>query len=116
MTDTIPELTGERALELLREVVAERPNRVVKKCTYVHAGRPQCLVGAVLHRHGVPLDVLADCEGILADGLATDAGLPLSPSAARILDIAQVVQDGRRPWREALTAAEKRASELWVAS
>ncbi|MBN9753942.1 hypothetical protein Ae706Ps2_6159c [Pseudonocardia sp. Ae706_Ps2] len=76
-------------------------------CRYVSADghRPMCLVGAALHRAGVPLHVLADHEGALADAvldLVIEPVLPdLVSDAARA---AQNVQDDGRTSGDALAA------------
>ena len=70
------ELTYDRAVELAREVVAEfgedyvypenqkRPETegCLPSCVYVHEGCPSCLVGHILHRHGVSLEDLSQNE------------------------------------------------------
>jgi hypothetical protein len=67
-------VTAEKVLETLREVVAERPDYVYEApegytagagvtCFYVHGDVPGCVVGHVLNRLGVPLSDLALVEG-----------------------------------------------------
>lgn len=80
---------------------------VVPSCRYVSADghRPMCLIGAALHRAGIPLHVLADHEGLLADSilhLLIEPALPdLVTDAARA---AQNAQDDGRTLYDAVTA------------
>jgi len=116
------ELTPERALELMREVVAEYgedheydplqlPNGATA-CVYVHEGAPSCLVGHVLHRAGIPLDVMGAHENmgpahpnfLRATGITEQVALPLAA--------AQDVEDEGMTWGQALAAAEARYAWL----
>jgi hypothetical protein len=105
-------LTAGRALELLREVVAERPDYIYEGvCSYADPDGtcPRCLVGHVLHRHGFPVADLAamdEAEDGAACLLPALTGGRVTPDAAGILYAAQLVQDALRPWSEALAAAE----------
>lgn len=107
-------LTLERAIELTREVVAEfGPDHVYVKqldsnedrtCFYVHDGAPSCLVGHVLHRHGVPPEAFATLEGEAANevvDMLTDA----EERVALFLNTVQIEQDEGAVWGDALEAA-----------
>lgn len=86
------------------------------KCAYVHGDKPGCIVGQVLHRLGVPLATLAECE----DSTATQAvkhvmgldnvyncDLPSDVRAiSGYLRNVQVEQDTGRTWSDALKRAE----------
>jgi hypothetical protein len=68
-------------------------------CLYVYEGKPDCIVGKILHRMGVPLDVLSSHEGSPATQLCRyldeddfDTS-PLSDDVVRILSVAQDSQD-----------------------
>lgn len=122
MTAPTEPLDAVTALRLLREVVAERPDHVYQNpegegagCVYTHQGKPDCLVGHVLARAGFDIELIArlDGHGLIDDAVA-ETGLPVSGDAVTILDAAQDVQDTRRPWRDALAAAEAAAQRLGV--
>lgn len=118
-------LDADRAIVLLREVVAEfGKNHVYTKrdgsevCAYVHGDAdelvPGCIVAQVLHRHGVPMNVLSQYEGLGAVQLGDSNHLvrrgvqPLLTEAAGIvLSRAQWAQDSLMTWGTALREAEK---------
>ena len=129
------QLTPERAMELLREVVAEYgedfvytkvvlvpkedSDWILPECVYQEDGAPSCLVGHVLSRAGFSSEDLIqfDSVGSSADFLKMDAGeetetdaLPLR--TAWILVGAQQVQDEGNTWGEALRNATNRAKDL----
>lgn len=101
----IPTMDKARALELLREVVAESGAGKTASCVYT-----ACIVGAVLRKHGVGLDLLGEMDE--ADDAVIDSPdvWPLTSflqdDARRVLRAAQRVQDQSYPWGDALTAAE----------
>lgn len=102
--------TDEQVMTTLRAVVAERPDYVYEEiagddsCLYVHNGAPSCLVGHVLFRLGLPLDVLSENEGGSPGMSVREFGI--SHRAADVLDIAQARQDVGESWGDALAAAE----------
>lgn len=125
---TLPPLTLERAKELAAEVVADMGAEYVyvnpsgigadgygapdhgdfdPDCYYVHADQPGCIVGHILHKHGVPLRELGAFE--LEGASSVVAGLfnvsKLSP-VAEYLSKLQVRQDEGATWGQALTDAE----------
>lgn len=119
------ELTPERALELLREVVAEYgedhvyadPTGVQADagssafCKYVDEDneRPSCLVGHVLFRAGVTISQLLDMdnsEDPAIGDVETDA-FTMSPAARAVLRAAQRAQDCGSTWGAALAAAQR---------
>jgi hypothetical protein len=108
-------------MSTLREVVADHPEHVYTapdhmaddylSCYYVHVDadggnqRPGCLIGVVLNRLGVPLDVLATREGSGAY-VVTSSLVETSSDVANALERAQDKQDNGATWAEALAAAE----------
>ncbi|MGN7135826.1 hypothetical protein [Streptomyces pseudogriseolus] len=107
-------ITDEKALSVLREVVAERPEYTYKapeymceegsSCFYVHNdedGTPVgagCAIGVVLHRLGVPLEKLAGYEGLPA-WTVTDRLFPeLSNRTKGVLNDMQMRQDVGDAW------------------
>lgn len=74
------------------------------ECWYVNASGdgPDCLVGQVLYRLGIPLADMRECEG---RGPWEASGKRLSHEAAGVLGMAQHVQDGGGTWGEALDTA-----------
>ncbi|ALL79365.1 hypothetical protein AD006_29210 (plasmid) [Pseudonocardia sp. EC080610-09] len=64
-----------------------------------------CLIGAALHRAGVPLHVLADHEGALADAVVDLVIEPVLPDLVRAAArAAQNAQDDGRTSGDALAA------------
>lgn len=119
----VPHVTAGLALDLLREVVEERPDHVFPGPNlYVgYMGDPLCLIGHVLVRAGVDPAKLRDVNKATVTGLSEMrgyiAGVRIAEDAARILGAAQDVQDERRPWSEALQAAELVAeAEQWASA
>ena len=104
-------LTAERALQLLREVVAERPGYVYEApdsrgCAYVDpaTGEPSCLVGHVFIRAGWSAAELRRWNRTAVSWLPSN--LAISEGARCMLDEAQQVQDSGWTWGEALLTAE----------
>lgn len=111
-------LTGTEALRLLREVVAEDPDRVYERhsgddrgplCRYVSNGQPDCLIGHVLYRAGW---TIPEIDRI--DRVGTAFGDRLDPAAVAVLEVARRAQDWRDPWSVALHHAETVASSLGI--
>lgn len=115
------ELTLARTKEFLAEAVAEKGADFVYvnkygdqadesgdvTCHYVHGDQPGCIVGNVLHRAGVPLDVLGEYEAQNVDDLA--AGLFTAEVGVRSLLLhVQSHQDAGIPWGEAVHLALSR--------
>lgn len=120
-------ITARRALELLTDVVDRAGDDFVYQkldmsdvqgeedmlpnegCRYAVDDRPSCLVGHVLHRSGVEMDVLnrLDVAGTSASGLA-DFGLEVDWDAGEVLVAAQALQDRGECWGDALAAARRK--------
>lgn len=120
-------LTYDRAVELAREVVAEfgedyvypQDHKVaespssVPSCVYVHDGKPSCLVGQILYRHGVDLDDLATQEftgAWIVAGKFAAANL----KTCYFLDAMQSLQDKGSTWGEALGSSLNLTEEYYV--
>ncbi|MFJ8818180.1 hypothetical protein [Amycolatopsis thermoflava] len=115
----------DRALQLLREVVAERgadtvyqpvrlgasrPDRApLPNCVYAHNGAPSCLVGHALHRAGVPVEDLAKMTGQIDELSWWPESLDVGSDAVEVFLAAQYAQDEGSPWGDALAAAEHEA-------
>jgi hypothetical protein len=117
-----------RAVELLREVVAESgpdykytisemPSGA-RLCRYVVDGQPSCLVARALHRAGFTLSDLERMDthviGIstllmdpVRNGVVADLRSRFTADAIRIFAAAQRKQDSMRTWGVALAAAEE---------
>lgn len=104
------------SLRLLREVVTEFGGRTVyvipaayDTCVYADKGECSCLVGHVLVRAGVSVDVLDGEEGPIT-GLVLE-GIEVTDTARWVLAAAQEAQDIGETWGEALKRAEEAAAE-----
>lgn len=105
------------AADILREIhalAAERPDFVYEnpadsgKCLYAHRDTetgelsPGCIVGAALHKLGVPLETLRSFGSRPAVALCiNELGLARSGALDRICDV-QRRQDSGMPWGEAV--------------
>ena len=115
----------ERALTLLDEVVEEAgPYHVQDECVYADEDAqgnlvPGCIVGRVLHKAGVPVEVLAEMDNsartenkardtefdtIVLSEEYSDA-FTINTDAMIMLREAQRVQDCREPWGRAAQRA-----------
>lgn len=127
-------ITARRALELLIDVVdtygpetvyertdihtiwyraASPGSEVIEGCRYEYEGAPSCLVGHVLYRAGVTVDLLRqlDQEGCPAGALAYGVE-SVEVGAALVLDVAQRYQDNGATWGEALDMARDAYEKL----
>jgi len=109
----VPFIDVHTAMRLLREVVAGYKRYVyeARSCRYVGDDNcPLCLIAQVLHRGGIPIDVLRWLD-VLDQGIPiTVDKVPehvnwLSHDAAIVLRAAQVQQDRRQTWGLALAEA-----------
>lgn len=111
MNDT--RFTDNQVRDMLRTVVAENPDFVYEApggpdevaCKYVHDGAPSCLVGHVMSRLGLPLDILSANEGASPCQIGGDLGI--SVRAADALTEAQDYQDQEYTWSDSLAHAER---------
>lgn len=117
----VPEtLTGQRAFDLLREVVAQfgeeyadPRSQAGRTCVYWDFDQPSCIVGQVLHRHGWSGGELAVSQGNVY-ALARNFPGRTSQGALEILMAAQGVQDNEGTWGHALHIATITARRLGV--
>lgn len=117
-------ITAEGVSEQLTALVAEYGEGFVYKkhpggnwCTYVHEGKPDCGVGHVLFRLGVPLERLIKADGeecgqsVSADGLIdllTEEGVAkFEPGVRYMLTRFQHLQDAGMSWGYSLEKALK---------
>lgn len=114
-------ITDEMVMKTLQEVVSEKPEYVysspehqkgeIGTCFYVHTDEdgapvsPGCVVGVVLHRVGVPLEVLKKEEGWPARAAIRHIGLGLSFETKTTLTCIQNYQDSKETWGEAYAMA-----------
>lgn len=110
-------LTLDRAKELAREVVTEfgegykypedhrRWNAGTRMCVYIHDDKPSCLVGQILHRHGVPVAELAKCEFRGAWEVTRELVPGTKDTTLRFLSELQGAQDDDNSWGFALEQA-----------
>jgi hypothetical protein len=105
-------ITGERALDLLCQVVAAVGETFVYRkpaghdaCVYAHDGAAACLVGHALIAAGArleDLDRLRDCS---IDAVSRVGRLWLEWDAGVVFNVAQLLQDEGATWGAALQAA-----------
>jgi hypothetical protein len=88
-------------------------------CSYVHGDTPGCIVGHALHNLGVSIDLLRamDCsdEPIIDTAYELElvpAGVTMTEKAIQFFTAAQMHQDMRARWGEALRAAELATADL----
>lgn len=119
----------DQVIELTESLVKLDPDFVYKdpdgksgasaSCMYVHASQkgivPGCLVGAVLHKAGIPLDVLSRYDDnnhpaeLLLDSLSNFGLLEGDSNVSDFLQNAQYAQDLGHTWGEALQRGKKAA-------
>lgn len=116
-----------RAIELLKEAVAERgetyvyevPNAgdIDQSCLYVDTeeGAPSCGVGLALNRAGVELTLLqkldappcgTGIDSFEAADILYSAGFDISPDAYKVFGVFQDLQDKGVTWGQSLAQAE----------
>lgn len=111
----IETLTLQKAISLAREIVEGHEDYVYEMvagaCVYVHDGQCSCLVGWVLHAHGVSLEELKERNlGSICSRTGPLGDLPfVTKDAAQFLVDLQETQDRSNPWGEALAYALKRS-------
>lgn len=85
--------------------VANLENAIETQCQYVHTDKPGCIVGNVLHRLGVPLDILSRYETRPAknvvESLYEQGILEFERKALDMLRYAQSYQDNGNSWGDA---------------
>lgn len=89
-------------------------------CQYVTEDRePDCLVGRILHRHGVPIEILTLWEGYSAREMGHGYGRREVPTqslvtsrAADILEVMQSRQDDNLAWGRVLEFGREAANRM----
>ena len=84
-------------------------------CHYVMANKPSCLVGNIMHRAGISLEVLEENEGGaygLLSVLKTRKLIEIDANAEMFLIVAQRAQDNRVSWGNAVKVAEAAAYHM----
>lgn len=117
------ELTLERAIELAREAVAEKgadyvytnpladEDYVGPVCLYAHGDECGCIVGNIYRRHGASIDQVRKLDKLGAVSAIPNEVFPRTEQADKFLRMVQRLQDGGRPWGEAV----ERAAANWEA-
>jgi hypothetical protein len=124
-------LTYDRAVELAREIVAEFGEDYVypedhKKheygdddnqggnmlCVYVHNDQPSCIVGQILHKHGVSIEELKEHE-FRGASTASWATTEAEEKARFFLSEVQSQQDRGYPWGSSLTFALDQVGQFY---
>ena len=115
-------LTLKDARRYAEETIAEkgadyvypRDRRPHSSCLYVYNDKPDCLVGVILHKAGVPIEALRQCQSqkdssaIAILPLLRQAGFILTePEVTQWLINLQHAQDSGDTWGEALRYAEQ---------
>ena len=110
-------VTYDDVVRTMEEVVADAGEDYVypraergDKCVYVHNMRPDCLVGRVLHRLGVSLDLLTYQDNTPAFVLAQQVIDAPTSQVLRLLSEAQSHQDAGYTWGAALFVARERTA------
>jgi hypothetical protein len=106
-------ITGEQALELLRQVVAEAGETFVDRTpvdrggasVYTVGGKPCCLVGHALVAAGASIEDLDRLQDRSIDAVLRVGRLWLEWDAAVVFNVAQLLQDEGTTWGAALQAA-----------
>lgn len=115
------QITKPKAKQLLRDVVHGNESYVYHsedhgdRCVYEYDGKPSCVVGHVLYRAGVTVEVLAELDALFYSALLDDdpvdmlkeAGLTMTKPARNLLAMMQTRQDHGHSWGSALAVAEK---------
>jgi hypothetical protein len=101
------QISVERVLEVLEQVVAREGADTRRECKYVVDDAPHCVGGTVLFELGVPLTELKEMEGrsVYAWTDKTGHAVNLSTSAGHVLRRAQIAQDDGLTWGDALVHA-----------
>lgn len=126
-TETEIKIDTARAVELLRELVAEtgddfRYKRLPERggqCVYVHNGQPSCGVGRALTSAGVSVEALEALDSMflggttisssLAESLLADRGVSLTLGAQKVFGIFQKEQDEGESYGTAMLEVETHA-------
>lgn len=94
-------------------VYQQRDTLSGSRCVYVWQGEPDCIVGKLLHRLGVPVEQLARGDGKLLAGALVEhleelGVISAEDGVSEILDRAQSRQDAGRTWGQSVREALRR--------
>jgi hypothetical protein len=121
--NTYADVTDEQFTEAIKALVKESPDKVYARpehmeaateaaCYYVHTSpedetqlSPGCLIGAALHKVGVPLEELRKHEGQAAWALLRRLMPHLSADTVNFAGDIQAWQDQRNAWGDSLIKA-----------
>lgn len=111
-------IDADEAERLLKAAVKERGEGYVYQptmdsggsCLYVHQDErgndvPGCLIGLALNKAGLPLDTLKAHNWVSIRTLSKSLPIEITSQALDVLTMAQMRQDQRRPWGEAVSRA-----------
>jgi hypothetical protein len=108
----VDQLDYSTTLRLVNEIIAEHGEDYVYEapgpsCMYVSDGRPSCIVGHVLTRHGVDITSWEDENTNTGDiaNLIDEGAVSASDDAHVFLMVLQRLQDQGHPWGHARDVA-----------
>lgn len=108
MADIVAEVGPDFRYETRRNEVTK-----LQTCFYVYQGKPDCLVGRILHKLGMSLEALQEWEFIGADVMLdsttpSESGVPeTTRNAKRLLVRAQFDSDAGTSWSSILLRARQ---------
>ena len=97
-------ITDTQVIDILTQIVSENPNFIyqprpkqnnpkVRSCTYVYNNQPDCLIGHVFYRLGVPIEILKQQEGNTVDEIMPNLLTGMSGGLINLLNYVQQLQD-----------------------
>ena len=118
--------TDKDIADRVRAIAAAQPDRRYEKpvggrtCMYVHGDKPGCIMGQALHAEGVPLEILAEGEGLavgsvlwhLEDWVTRDLSQPWVSWLGHV----QAGQDSGKTWGGSVQFADQMCGEAAILS
>lgn len=109
-------ISYETTKAMLVQIADERPQCVIPQpCRYLGDGEPLCLIGVLLDRLGIGLEVLAELDREDPDSgpkrlsfSTHEVWRGFERKARSLMEFAQREQDGGRPWGGAVEYAIRR--------
>lgn len=123
------ELTFDHAKELLEEIVSEKPvgydyvtdpktierrntvdvDKTSNGCYYAHAdGAPGCIIGQLIHKLNPEFDLDSIETASTGHALQRAGIFSAEAGVVKYLAVVQSFQDGGKPWRDAVDAANSK--------